>query len=100
MADTRGLDKFDSKLSPTAMFALRSRAVAAARFYSTPTAAVAQVVPKSVDSSTSASDYKLAHPRRRPPALPTTEPAAWTAEQAVTSIIYNSAHPLAAVKKH
>ncbi|PLW20185.1 hypothetical protein PCANC_09844 [Puccinia coronata f. sp. avenae] len=49
-------------------------------------------------SATSALDYKLSHPRKRPP-LPSIDPPNWSAEQAVTNILYNtpppSAQPLA-----
>ncbi|SDA01369.1 BZ3500_MvSof-1268-A1-R1_Chr10-1g02606 [Microbotryum saponariae] len=45
------------------------------------------------NSSTSAADYKLAHPRRRPPALPTIDPPRWSAEQAVNNILYNTPPP-------
>lgn len=78
------------------MFTRRARTlVQATRRYSTPStpAAAAQQTPKApkgTDSSTSASDYKLAHPRRRPPALPTIDPPRWSAEEAVNNILYNS----------
>ncbi|EGG05198.1 uncharacterized protein MELLADRAFT_88275 [Melampsora larici-populina 98AG31] len=44
-------------------------------------------------SSTSALDFKLAHPRRRPPPLPVIDPPRWSAEQAVTNILYNTPPP-------
>lgn len=43
--------------------------------------------PKGVDSSTSALDYKLQHPRPRPPSLPEIDPPKWSAEYAVTNIL-------------
>lgn len=57
------------------------------RFYSTPSI---PTPPKGRDSSTSASDYKLAHPRSKTPALPAIDPPRWSAEQAVNNILYNS----------
>ncbi|KAK4051031.1 acetolactate synthase, regulatory subunit [Microbotryomycetes sp. JL201] len=45
------------------------------------------------DSSTSAQDYKLAHPKRRAPPLPTIDPPKWSAEQAVNNILYNTPPP-------
>lgn len=45
------------------------------------------VPPKGVDSSTSALDYKLQHPRPRPPSLPEIDPPKWSAEYAVTNIL-------------
>ncbi|KAH9814372.1 small subunit of acetolactate synthase-domain-containing protein [Melampsora americana] len=44
-------------------------------------------------SSTSALDFKLSHPRRRPPPLPVIDPPSWSAEQAVTNILYNTPPP-------
>ncbi|KAG0152306.1 hypothetical protein CROQUDRAFT_649675 [Cronartium quercuum f. sp. fusiforme G11] len=49
--------------------------------------------PKVPQSSTSALDYKLAHPRSKPPPLPSIEPPSWSAEQAVTNILYNTPVP-------
>jgi acetolactate synthase-1/3 small subunit len=43
--------------------------------------------PKGTDSSTSALDYKLNHPRPRPPSLPEIDPPKWSAEYAVTNIL-------------
>lgn len=43
--------------------------------------------PKGVNSSTSALDYKLTHPRPRPPSLPEIDPPKWSAEYAVTNIL-------------
>lgn len=58
------------------------------RTYSTPSI---PHPPKGTDSSTSASDYKLAHPStKRVPTLPTIDPPRWSAEQAVNNILYNS----------
>lgn len=65
----------------------------AKRFLSTPSAP-AQRRAHEVGSSTIANDFKLAHPRQRPPPLPVIDPPKWSAEQAVHSIIYNSASPL------
>jgi hypothetical protein len=45
------------------------------------------IPPKGVDSSTSALDYKLQHPRPRPPSLPSIDPPKWSAEYAVTNIL-------------
>ncbi|KAM0790051.1 hypothetical protein ACM66B_005379 [Microbotryomycetes sp. NB124-2] len=44
-------------------------------------------------SSTSAQEYKLAHPKRRAPPLPTIDPPKWSAEQAVNNILYNTPPP-------
>ncbi|CAH7666631.1 small subunit of acetolactate synthase-domain-containing protein [Phakopsora pachyrhizi] len=44
-------------------------------------------------SATSALDYKLSHPRKRPPPLPSIDPPSWSAEQAVTNILYNTPPP-------
>jgi len=49
--------------------------------------------PKGVNSSTSALDYKLTHPRPRPPSLPNIDPPKWSAEYAVTNILYNTPPP-------
>ncbi|KAI5481182.1 hypothetical protein MNV49_005617 [Pseudohyphozyma bogoriensis] len=73
-------------------FALRRRAAqlasrGCARSYTTPTAAAENI------SSTSASDYKLAHPKSRPPPLPTIDPPRWSAEEAVNNILYNTPPP-------
>jgi len=46
-----------------------------------------------LDDSSSALDYKLSHPHRRAPPLPTIEPPKWTAEQAVSNILYNTPPP-------
>lgn len=46
----------------------------------------------STPSATSALDYKLSHPRKRHP-LPSIEPPSWSAEQAVTNILYNTPPP-------
>ncbi|KNZ55949.1 acetolactate synthase, small subunit [Puccinia sorghi] len=43
-------------------------------------------------SATSALDYKLSHPRKRAP-LPSIDPPSWSAEQAVTNILYNTPPP-------
>lgn len=43
-------------------------------------------------SSTSAIAYKASH-RRRPPPLPTIDPPAWSAAEAVTNILYNTPDP-------
>lgn len=64
----------------------------AKRFLSTPSAP-AQRRAHEVGSSTIANDFKLAHPRQRPPPLPVIDPPKWSAEQAVHSIIYNSESP-------
>lgn len=72
------------------MFSLRrttlSTSRSIARFYSTPSNPNQKAA---TNSSTSAADYKLDHPARPPP-LPTIEPRAWSAEQAVNNILYNS----------
>ncbi|KAM0751140.1 acetolactate synthase [Meredithblackwellia eburnea MCA 4105] len=69
-------------------------ATAATRSYSTPSApANAPKTPKNQESSTSAQDYKLTHPKRRPPPLPTIDPPRWTSEQAVNNILYNTPPP-------
>lgn len=49
--------------------------------------------PRGIDSSTSALDYKLQHPRPRPPRLPSIDPPKWSAEYAVTNILYNTPPP-------
>ncbi|KAH8924790.1 acetolactate synthase [Atractiella rhizophila] len=50
--------------------------------------------PVSNKSSTSALDYKLHHPRARPPSLPEViDPPRWSAEEAVTNILYNTPPP-------
>ncbi|KAK4703220.1 acetolactate synthase I/III small subunit, partial [Phenoliferia sp. Uapishka_3] len=73
---------------------LRPSAVPASRLYSTPSAPVnALKTPSDQASSTSAADYKLAHPRKRPPALPTIDPPRWTSEEAVNNILYNTPPP-------
>lgn len=43
--------------------------------------------PKGTASSTSALDFKLQHPRPRPPSLPEIDPPKWSAEYAVTNIL-------------
>ncbi|KAL8287267.1 hypothetical protein RQP46_003719 [Phenoliferia psychrophenolica] len=73
---------------------LRPSAIPGSRLYSAPTApANAPKAPKEMESSTSAADYKLAHPRTRPPALPTIDPPRWTSEEAVNNILYNTPPP-------
>lgn len=67
----------------------RQQPTAAKRLLSTPSAP-AQRRAHEVGSSTIANDFKLAHPRQRPPPLPVIDPPKWSAEQAVHSIIYNS----------
>lgn len=57
-------------------------------FYSTPSAPS-----ENQNSSTSANDYKLAHPRQKPPPLPTIDPPQWSAEEAVNNILYNTPPP-------
>lgn len=44
-------------------------------------------------SSTSAIEYKLTHPRRKPPPLPKIDIPAPSAEEAVTNILYNTPAP-------
>jgi acetolactate synthase regulatory subunit len=44
-------------------------------------------------SSTSAIEYKLTHPRRKPPPLPNIDIPAPSAEEAVTNILYNTPAP-------
>ncbi|GAA5914954.1 hypothetical protein JCM6882_001942 [Rhodosporidiobolus microsporus] len=83
------------------MFNSLTRRAAAAiprRAYSTPTAPASaapktQQHPHETASSTSAADYKLSHPRKRPPPLPTIEPPSWSAQQAVNNILYNTPAP-------
>ncbi|GAA5964945.1 hypothetical protein JCM8115_007090 [Rhodotorula mucilaginosa] len=70
----------------------RQQPTAAKRFLSTPSAP-AQRRAHEVGSSTIANDFKLAHPRQRPPPLPVIDPPKWSAEQAVHSIIYNTPPP-------
>ncbi|GAA95146.1 hypothetical protein E5Q_01801 [Mixia osmundae IAM 14324] len=48
---------------------------------------------KPVQSATSALDYKMSHPAKRPPRLPTIDPPKWSAEEAVTNILYNTPPP-------
>ncbi|KAA1064276.1 hypothetical protein PGTUg99_005343 [Puccinia graminis f. sp. tritici] len=48
--------------------------------------------PSPSPSATSALDYKLSHPRKRAP-LPSIDPPSWSAEQAVTNILYNTPPP-------
>ncbi|POY70033.1 hypothetical protein BMF94_6970 [Rhodotorula taiwanensis] len=77
------------------MFGRRAASTAgqpAKRFISTPSAP-ARKRAHEVSSSTIASDFKLAHPKRRPPQLPVIDPPKWSAEQAVHSIIYNTPPP-------
>lgn len=52
--------------------------------------------PKPIDDSTSALDFKLSHPRPRPPPLPKIDPPRWSAEEAVTNILWaaRSVRPL------
>ena len=45
------------------------------------------------DDSASALDYKLSHPQRRPPPLPTIDPPKWSAQEAVSNILYNTPPP-------
>lgn len=52
--------------------------------------AFAQIRSKSNQSSTSAVEYKLSHRHLRPPPLPTIDPPSWSAEEAVTNILYNT----------
>ncbi|BGP41736.1 acetolactate synthase, regulatory subunit [Rhodotorula kratochvilovae] len=59
------------------------------RAYSAPSAP-AHKQPHSTNSSTAASDYKVAHPKRRPPPLPVIDPPQWSAQEAVDNILYNS----------
>ncbi|BGP18023.1 hypothetical protein JCM10213_008442 [Rhodosporidiobolus nylandii] len=78
--------------------ALRRRAAQSAprRLYSAPTApanAQRQQQPHETQSSTSAADYKLAHPKRRPPPLPVIDPPQWSAQEAVNNILYNTPPP-------
>ncbi|BGP49897.1 acetolactate synthase, regulatory subunit [Rhodotorula kratochvilovae] len=51
------------------------------RAYSAPSAP-AHKQPHSTNSSTAASDYKVAHPKRRPPPLPVIDPPQWSAQEA------------------
>jgi len=46
-----------------------------------------------LDSATSALDYKLSHPHSKPAKLPTIEPPRWSAEEAVSNILYNTPPP-------
>ncbi|GAA5988632.1 hypothetical protein JCM11641_005188 [Rhodosporidiobolus odoratus] len=64
-------------------------------FYSTSSAPAAapKQLPHETQSSTSAADYKLAHPKRRPPPLPVIDPPQWTAIEAVNNILYNTPPP-------
>lgn len=62
--------------------------------YSTPSAPALAQGPHKTESSTAASDYKVAHPKRRPPPLPVIDPPQWSAQQAVDNILYNSESPL------
>ncbi|OAV87302.1 hypothetical protein PTTG_04976 [Puccinia triticina 1-1 BBBD Race 1] len=58
-----------------------------------PTNPAAPAAPASASpSATSALDYKLSHPRKRAP-LPAIDPPSWSAEQAVTNILYNTPPP-------
>lgn len=52
--------------------------------------------PKPIDDSTSALDFKLSHPRPRPPPLPKIDPPRWSAEEAVTNIlcVWSNTSPL------
>ncbi|KAH9440161.1 hypothetical protein MJO28_016676 [Puccinia striiformis f. sp. tritici] len=52
----------------------------------------AATTPSPSPSATSALDYKLSHPRKRAP-LPAIDPPSWSAEQAVTNILYNTPPP-------
>ncbi|KAK4051691.1 acetolactate synthase, regulatory subunit [Microbotryomycetes sp. JL221] len=61
--------------------------------YSTPSSPAQAKGPFVADSSTSAQDYKLAHPKRKAPPLPTIDPPKWSAEQAVNNILYNTPPP-------
>jgi len=46
--------------------------------------------PHQTASSTWAQEYKLSHPKRRPPPLPSIDPPQWSAQEAVNNILYNS----------
>ncbi|GAA5921045.1 hypothetical protein JCM21900_003406 [Sporobolomyces salmonicolor] len=71
---------------------LRRQAALSKRFYSTPTSSVHKA-PHQTASSTSAQEYKLAHPKRRPPPLPSIDPPQWSAQEAVNNILYNTPPP-------
>ncbi|TNY23071.1 small subunit of acetolactate synthase-domain-containing protein [Rhodotorula diobovata] len=71
----------------TAQAALGQQRAAA---YSTPSSPTLRQGPHQTESSTAASDYKVAHPKRRPPPLPVIDPPQWSAQQAVDNILYNS----------
>ncbi|CAI2169363.1 20545_t:CDS:2 [Funneliformis geosporum] len=56
---------------------------------------------QSTESSTSAVEYKLTHPRRKPPPLPNFAPPNSSAKEAVNNILYNnSLSPPSSPKKH
>ncbi|GAA5838708.1 hypothetical protein JCM8208_007812 [Rhodotorula glutinis] len=61
--------------------------------YSTPSSPALAQGPHKTESSTAASDYKVAHPKRRPPPLPVIDPPQWSAQQAVDNILYNTPPP-------
>ncbi|GAA6002564.1 acetolactate synthase regulatory subunit [Rhodotorula paludigena] len=71
---------------------LRRRAAQATRLYSTPSSPAFKQ-PHTTESSTSAAEYKLAHPKRRPPPLPSIDPPQWSAQEAVNNIVYNTPPP-------
>ncbi|GAA5842493.1 hypothetical protein JCM3766R1_002605 [Sporobolomyces carnicolor] len=49
--------------------------------------------PHQTASSTWAQEYKLSHPKRRPPPLPSIDPPQWSAQEAVNNILYNTPPP-------
>ncbi|MBW0487289.1 hypothetical protein O181_027004 [Austropuccinia psidii MF-1] len=69
------------------------------RFFSTPSPLLDSALsrtppaPPRPNSATSALDYKLSRPKSRPPPLPVIDPPSWSAEQAVTNILYNTPSP-------
>lgn len=87
---TAGAMSFSLLRRRTAQAALGQQRAAA---YSTPSSPTLRQGPHQTESSTAASDYKVAHPKRRPPPLPVIDPPQWSAQQAVDNILYNSESP-------
>ena len=60
-----------------------TRIATASRAYSSPSAPASAAK----NSSSAAADYKLAHPKRQIPRLPTIDPPKWSASEAVSNIL-------------